>query len=99
DLLVVVGPPVCERVARVVSPLDDLDELAANEIGQSHGHLGGDILQVRRVRKVRQVRPVRQARGVLRSVPNLNTVLEEKTWPGRTMVSGNDGWFGESGKC
>jgi hypothetical protein len=26
-----------QRVARIVGPLDDVDELAANEIGQAHG--------------------------------------------------------------
>ena len=36
DLLVIVRKPVRQRVARVVGPLDDLDELAADEIGQAH---------------------------------------------------------------
>ena len=39
DLLVVVRKAVRERVARVIGPLDDLDELAAEEIGQAHGGL------------------------------------------------------------
>ncbi len=38
DLLVVVGEPVRQRVARIIRPLDDLDELAADEVGQAHGH-------------------------------------------------------------
>ena len=37
DFLVIVRKPERQRVARVVGPLDDLDELAADEVGQSHG--------------------------------------------------------------
>ena len=37
DFLVLVGEPVRQRVARVVGPLDDVDELAADEIGETHG--------------------------------------------------------------
>src|SRR5690606_41695418 len=31
--------------------------------------------------------------------PNRKTVVEVKVSPGRRTVDGNDGWFGESGKC
>ena len=33
------------------------------------------------------------------STPNVNTVLDAKVSPGRSIVDGNVGWFGESGKC
>ena len=36
DFLVLVGEPERQRVARVIGPLDDLDELTADEIGDSH---------------------------------------------------------------
>ena len=39
DFLVLVRKAVRERVARVVGPLDDLDELAADEVGEGHQHL------------------------------------------------------------
>ena len=39
DFLVVVGKSVRERVARVIRPFDDLDELAAEKIGQCHRSL------------------------------------------------------------
>ena len=39
DFLVLVGKSERQRVARVVGPLDDVDELAADEIGQAHGRI------------------------------------------------------------
>lgn len=30
---------------------------------------------------------------------NVWTVLVRYVWPGRSTVEGQDGWFGESGKC
>jgi hypothetical protein len=33
------------------------------------------------------------------TVPNVNTVCDEYFWPGRRIVDGNFGRFGESGKC
>src|SRR5262249_10889753 len=37
DLLVLVGKAVGERVARIIGPLDDVDELLADEIEDRHG--------------------------------------------------------------
>jgi hypothetical protein len=31
--------------------------------------------------------------------PNLKTVVERYSWPGRRMVDGKFEWLGESGKC
>ena len=39
DFLVIVGKPVRQRVARVIGPLDDLDQLALDEVHQSHVRL------------------------------------------------------------
>ena len=39
DFLVLVGKAVRKRVARIVGPLDDLDQLTANEVGQAHSYL------------------------------------------------------------
>ena len=36
DFLVLVGEAEGQRIARVVGPFDDVDELAADEIGQAH---------------------------------------------------------------
>ena len=36
DFLVLVGKPERQRIARVIRPLDDVDELAADEVGDSH---------------------------------------------------------------
>ena len=38
DRLVVVRKPERERVARVVGPLDDLDQLALEEVHDAHRH-------------------------------------------------------------
>ena len=37
DFLVLIGKPERERVARIVRPFDDVDELFLEKIGQSHG--------------------------------------------------------------
>ena len=32
-------------------------------------------------------------------VPKVKTVVVLYSWPGFSVVEGNAGWFGESGKC
>ena len=39
DFLVLVRKTVGERVARIIGPFDDVDELTADEIRQRHGYL------------------------------------------------------------
>jgi len=39
DLLVIVWKPVRQRVSRVIRPFDDLDQLALDEVHQSHMRL------------------------------------------------------------
>jgi len=39
DFLVLVRKTVGERVARIIGPFDDVDELTADEIRQGHGYL------------------------------------------------------------
>jgi hypothetical protein len=33
------------------------------------------------------------------ATPNVKTVRDRYVWPGRRIVVGKFGWFGESGKC
>lgn len=37
--------------------------------------------------------------GAAQRVENECTVVDRYVCPGRSTVDGNDGWFGESGKC
>ncbi len=41
----------------------------------------------------------RRVGGALHAVPKRWVARERSTSPGRRIVEGNDGWFGESGKC
>jgi hypothetical protein len=75
------------------------------------GHLG--VLQVdgivadQRIHQLRlSTRNRKDEAGMLdimpdihRLTPNANTVRERYSFPGRRMVDGKVGWFGESGKC
>src|SRR5690606_20334856 len=55
DLAILVGPAIRQRVARVIGPLDDLDELTAEEVAQGHGcSLEGGILERGTERQLRR---------------------------------------------
>ena len=43
--------------------------------------------------------PERRVHRAYGATPKANTVSERYSCPGRRMVEGNPGWFGESGKC
>ena len=51
------------------------------------------------VKSTRSVRSRRVCPTTAYDTPNLNTVVELYSWPGRSTVDGKCGLLGESGKC
>ena len=92
DRLVVVREAVRQRVARVIGPLDDVDQLALEEVADAHAgdcSLSAVALAKADLSRSRLDQPDQVPTGRRRPGPATSPLASHGSWPGRPLKAGS----------